>query len=86
LKLNTTFAAIMAALAACPTGAVAEVYSCEIREWVRVNDEGLFGLRQVHLLKVTYRSTRKPGMLSAMRCRLQIVGELLKRVRKKTRS
>jgi len=24
-----------------PTGAVAEVYSCEIREWVRVNDEGL---------------------------------------------
>jgi hypothetical protein len=41
LKLNTTFAAIMAALAACPTGAVAEVYSCEIKEWVRVNDEGL---------------------------------------------
>jgi hypothetical protein len=41
LKLNTTFAAIMAALAVCPTGAVAEVYSCEIREWVRVNDEGL---------------------------------------------
>ena len=31
----------MAALAVCPTGAVAEVYSCEIREWVRVNDEGL---------------------------------------------
>jgi hypothetical protein len=29
----------MAALAACPTGAMAEVYSCEI--WVRVNDEGL---------------------------------------------
>ena len=25
----------------CPTGAVAEVYSCEIKEWVRVNDEGL---------------------------------------------
>jgi hypothetical protein len=24
-----------------PTGAVAEVYSCEIKEWVRVNDEGL---------------------------------------------
>ena len=41
LKLNTTFAAIMAALAVYPTGAVAEVYSCEIREWVRVNDEGL---------------------------------------------
>ena len=31
----------MAALAVCPTGAVAEVYSCEIKEWVRVNDEGL---------------------------------------------
>ena len=31
----------MAALAVCPTGAVAEVYSCEIREWVRVNDEAL---------------------------------------------
>ena len=31
----------MAALAACPTGAMAEVYSCEIKEWVRVNDEGL---------------------------------------------
>src|SRR5258707_10275858 len=31
----------MAALAVCSTGAVAEVYSCEIREWVRVNDEGL---------------------------------------------
>jgi hypothetical protein len=41
LKLNTTFAAIMAALAVCPTGAVAKVYSCEIREWVPVNDEGL---------------------------------------------
>ena len=41
MKLNTTSAAIMAALAVCPTGAVAEVYSCEIREWVRVNDEGL---------------------------------------------
>ena len=31
----------MAALAVCPTEAVAEVYSCEIKEWVRVNDEGL---------------------------------------------
>ena len=31
----------MAALVACPTGAMAEVYSCEIKEWVRVNDEGL---------------------------------------------
>ena len=31
----------MAALAVCPTGAVAEIYSCEIKEWVRVNDEGL---------------------------------------------
>src|ERR1700721_952455 len=31
----------MATLAVCPTGAVAEVYSCEIKEWVRVNDEGL---------------------------------------------
>ena len=31
----------MAALASCPTGAMAEVYSCEIKEWVRVNDEGL---------------------------------------------
>jgi hypothetical protein len=31
----------MAAIAVCPTGAVAEVYSCEIKEWVRVNDEGL---------------------------------------------
>jgi hypothetical protein len=41
LKLNTTFAAIMAALAVCPTGALADVYSCEINEWVRVNDEGL---------------------------------------------
>jgi hypothetical protein len=41
LKLNTTFAAIRAALAVRPTGAVAEVYSCEIKEWVRVNDEGL---------------------------------------------
>jgi hypothetical protein len=78
LKLNTTFAAIMAALAVCPTGAVAEVYSCEIKEWVRVNDEGL--------LNAKYRSTKKPAMLSAMRCRLQIVGKLLKRVRKKTRS
>jgi len=41
LKLNTTFAAIMAALAVRPTGVVAEVYSCEIKEWVRANDEGL---------------------------------------------
>jgi hypothetical protein len=41
LKLNTTFAAIMAALAVRPTAAVAEVYSCEIEEWVRANDEGL---------------------------------------------
>ena len=31
----------MAALAVCPTGAVAEVYSYEIKEWVRANDEGL---------------------------------------------
>ena len=31
----------MAAIAVCPTGAVAEVYSCEIKEWVQVNDEGL---------------------------------------------
>jgi len=31
----------MAALAERPTGAVAEVYSCEIKEWVRANDEGL---------------------------------------------
>ena len=31
----------MAALAVCPTGAVADVYSCEIKEWVQVNDEGL---------------------------------------------
>ena len=31
----------MAALAACPTGAMAEVYSCEIKEWVRVNDKRL---------------------------------------------
>ena len=31
----------MAALAVCPNGAVAEVYSCEIKEWVRVDDEGL---------------------------------------------
>ena len=31
----------MAALAAYPTGAMAGVYSCEIKEWVRVNDEGL---------------------------------------------
>jgi len=41
LKLNATFAAIMAALAVRPTGAVAEVYSCEIKQWVRANDEGL---------------------------------------------
>jgi hypothetical protein len=41
LKLNATFAAAMAAIAVCPIGAVAEVYSCEIKEWVRVNDEGL---------------------------------------------
>jgi hypothetical protein len=41
LKLNSAYAAFMAALAACPTGAMAEVYSCEIKEWVRVNDEGL---------------------------------------------
>ena len=31
----------MAALAVCPSVAVAEVYSCEIKEWLRVNDEGL---------------------------------------------
>jgi len=31
----------MAAIAVCPIGAVAEVYSREIKEWVRVNDEGL---------------------------------------------
>ena len=31
----------MAAIAVCPTGAVAEVYSCENKEWVQVNDEGL---------------------------------------------
>jgi hypothetical protein len=31
----------MAALVVCPTGAVADVYSCEIKEWVQVNDEGL---------------------------------------------
>jgi hypothetical protein len=41
LKLNSTYAAFMAALAACPTGAMAEVYLCEIKEYVRVNDEGL---------------------------------------------
>src|SRR6266403_2691859 len=39
----------------------------------------LFGPRRVHLLNATYRSTRKPAMLSAMRCRLQIVGKLLKK-------
>jgi hypothetical protein len=44
LKLNTTFAAAMAAIAVCPIGAAAEVYSCEIKEWVRVNDEGLVRL------------------------------------------
>jgi hypothetical protein len=31
----------MAALAVRPTGVVAEVYSYEIKEWVRANDEGL---------------------------------------------
>ena len=31
----------MAALAVRPTGAVAEVYSCEVKEWVQANDEGL---------------------------------------------
>src|SRR5712691_1985969 len=31
----------MGALAVCRTVAVAEVYSCEIKEWARVNDEGL---------------------------------------------
>ena len=51
----------MAALAVCPTGAVAEVYSCEIREWVRVNDEDLFGPRQVHLLNATYRYDKETG-------------------------
>jgi hypothetical protein len=55
LKLNTTFAAIMAALAVRPTGAVAEVYSCEIKEWVRANDEGLFSPRRVRLLYAKYR-------------------------------
>jgi len=41
LKLNTALSAALAAIALCPTGAVAEVYSCEIKEWVQVNDEGL---------------------------------------------
>jgi len=80
LKLNTTFAAIMAALAVCPTGAVAEVYSCEIKEWVRANDEGL--VRPVPSAPFK----RQVSMLPAMRRRLQIDGKLLKRVRKKTRS
>jgi hypothetical protein len=84
LKLNPTYAAFMAALAACPTGAMAEVYSCEIKEWVRVNDEGLVRPAPAHLLNAKYRSTKKPAMLLAMRCRLQIVGKLFKRVRKKT--
>ena len=41
MKLNTALSAALAAIALCPTGAVAEVYSCEIKEWVQVNDEGL---------------------------------------------
>jgi hypothetical protein len=55
LKLNTTFAAIMAALAVCPTGAVAEVYSCEIKKWVRQMTRDLFGPRRVRLLNAKYR-------------------------------
>jgi len=55
LKLNTTFSAIMAALAVRPTGAVAEVYSCEIKEWMRANDEDLFSPRRVRLLNAKYR-------------------------------
>ena len=43
----------------------------------------LFGPRRAHLLNAKYRSTKKPAMLSAMRCRLQIVGKSFKRVRKK---
>jgi hypothetical protein len=31
----------------------------------------LFGPRRVHLLNAKYRSTKKPEMLSAMRCRVQ---------------
>jgi hypothetical protein len=76
----------MAAFAVCPTGAVAEVYSCEIKEWVRVNDEGLVRPAPSAPFKRHVSIDKETGMLSAMRCRVQIVGKLLKWVRKKTRS
>ena len=37
----------MAALAVCPTGAVAEVYSCEIRETPRIDRQGIIGREKV---------------------------------------
>jgi methyl-accepting chemotaxis protein len=40
LKLNFTYAAFMAVLAACPTGAMAEVYSCEISENAQLAAQG----------------------------------------------
>ena len=76
----------MAALAVRPTGAVAEVYSCEIKEWVRANDGGLVQpapgapfIRQVSIDK-------EIGNAVGDALWLQTDGKLLKRVRKKTRS
>jgi hypothetical protein len=65
---------------------VAEVYSCEIKEWVRVNDEGLVRPAPSAPFKRQVSIDKETGDAVGDACRLQIVGKLLKRVRKKTRS
>ena len=85
MKLNSAYAAFMTALAACPTGAMAEVYSCEIKEWVRVNDEGLVRPAPTAPFKRQVSIDKETGNAVGDTLSAATVGKLLKRVRKKTR-
>jgi hypothetical protein len=86
LKLNTTFAAAMAALAVCPIGAVAEVYSCVIKEWVRVNDEGLVRPAPSAPSKRHVSIDKETGNTVGDALSVANRWEIAQRVRKKTRS
>jgi len=56
-----------------------EVYSCEIKEWVRVNDEGLVRPAPSAPFKRQVSIDKETGNAVGMRCRLQIVGKLFKK-------
>jgi len=65
---------------------VAEVYSCEIKEWVRVNDEGLVRPAPSAPFKRHVSIDKETDNAVGDALSVAIIGKLLKRVRKKRRS